>query len=78
MITKLITKPERRFTAEEALQHKWIRALTKGLANPGILRKLNVKNMKSFQKAEKLKQVALMAIAVQTDPQDIEDLKKIF
>lgn len=29
LISKLITKPERRLTADEALQHKWIRALTK-------------------------------------------------
>ena len=34
--------------------------------------------MKKFQKSEKLKQVALMAIAVQTDPNEIEELKKIF
>ena len=34
--------------------------------------------MKKFQKSEKLKQVALMAIAVQTDPNEINDLKKIF
>ena len=32
----------------------------------------------SLQKAEKLKQVALMAIAVQTDPNEIAELKKIF
>ena len=43
-----------------------------------MIRKLNVNNMKKFQKAEKLKQVALMAIAVQTDPNEIADLKKIF
>ena len=34
--------------------------------------------MKQFQKAEKLKQVALMAIAVQADPGEIQDLKKVF
>ena len=28
LIKKLITKPERRLTAEEALQHKWIKNLT--------------------------------------------------
>lgn len=28
LIKKLITKPERRLTAQEALQHKWIKALT--------------------------------------------------
>jgi hypothetical protein len=43
-----------------------------------ILRKLNIGNMKSFQKSQKLKQVALMAIAVQSDPNDIKELKEIF
>lgn len=43
-----------------------------------LIRKLNVGNMKQFQKSEKLKQVALMAIAVQSDPNDIKELKNIF
>ncbi len=34
--------------------------------------------MKQFRKAEQLKQVALMAIAVQSDPNDIKELKNIF
>ena len=34
--------------------------------------------MKKFQKSEKLKQVALMAIAVQSDPNELQELKKIF
>lgn len=29
LIKKLITKPERRLTAEEALKHRWVRSLTK-------------------------------------------------
>lgn len=55
-----------------------MRALTKNLQDKSILKKLNMGNMKKFHKAEKIKQVALMAIAVQSDPNDIEDLKKIF
>ena len=34
--------------------------------------------MKKFAKGQKLKQVALMAIAVQSDPNDIAELKDIF
>ena len=64
LINKLITKPERRLTAEEALQHRWIRNLTKSTQDKALIKKLNIGNMKNFQKAEKLKQVALMAIAV--------------
>jgi calcium-dependent protein kinase len=55
LINKLITKPERRLTAEEALQHKWIRALTKKDVNKSILKKLNIGNMKTFQHSEKIK-----------------------
>ena len=29
LIKKLICKPEKRLTAEEALQHKWIKAMCK-------------------------------------------------
>jgi len=48
LIKKLICKPERRLTAEEALKHKWVRNYTKKSANKDMLRKLNVNNMKSF------------------------------
>ena len=78
LIKKLICKPERRLTAEEALKHKWVRNLTKKAVDTNQLKKLNISNMKKFQKSEKLKQVALMAIAVQTDPNEVNELKKIF
>ena len=78
LIKKLICKPEKRLTAEEALKHRWVRNLTKKAVDKTVLRKLNVGNMKKFQKSEKLKQVALMAIAVQTDPRELEELKQIF
>ena len=74
----MITKPEKRLTADEALKHRWVRNLTKKAVDKNVIRKLNVNRMKQFQKAEKLKQVALMAIAVQADPGEIQDLKKVF
>jgi len=78
LISKLITSPERRLTAEEALQHRWVKYWTKKDASGGHIKKLNMSNMKKFQKTNKMKQVALMAIAVQSDPADIEELKLIF
>jgi calcium-dependent protein kinase len=78
LIKALITKPERRLTAGEALGHKWIKKYTKKDLSQSVLKSLKVDNMKKFQKSEKIKQVALMAIAVQTDPNEIQDLKKIF
>ena len=80
LIRKLITRPERRMTAAEALQHRWLRNLTANAAKADRqkIRKLNISNIKKFHKSEKLKQVALMAIAVQSDPNDIKELKEIF
>jgi len=78
LIKKLITKPERRLTASEALKHKWIKKMVSNKIDRHVLRSLNLNNMKKFQKSEKIKQVALMAIAVQTDPNEIQELKKIF
>lgn len=78
LIKKLITKPERRLTAQEALNHKWIKSLTAKKQDTKLLNKLNISTMKQFQHAQKLKQVALMAIAVQSDPNELIELKEIF
>ena len=42
------------------------------------LSRLNIGNIKKFHNSERIKQVALMAIAVQSDPQDIKELKEMF
>lgn len=78
LIKKLITRPERRLTAQEALQHKWIKTYTNKKQDVKLLSKLNINTMKQFQHSQKLKQVALMAIAVQSDPSEMADLKNIF
>lgn len=80
LIKKLITRPERRLTASEALQHPWMRAhvTQTGASTRKALKKLNLGNIKNFHKSEKLKQVALMAIAVQSDPNDMKELKEMF
>ena len=77
LINKLITRPERRMTAAEALQHPWMRHNIHETSKErrAIAKKLNMGNIKQFRKCEKLKQVALMAIAVQSDPNDIAELK---
>jgi len=66
LINKLITRPERRLTAGEALQHRWMRTHTheSTAETRAIIKRLNIGNIKQFNKSEKLKQVALMAIAV--------------
>ena len=80
LIKKLITRPETRLTAEEALQHRWIKKNTRtdAAADARRIRSLNLNNIKKFHKSERLKQVALTAIAVQADPNDLKELKEIF
>lgn len=80
LIKKLICKPERRLSAAEALKHRWIVNLNKSSASKEekTIKKLNIGQMKRFTQAEKIKKVALMAIAVQSDPKEIQELKEIF
>ena len=80
LIKKLITRPETRLTAAEALQHRFMRKHqhNNAAADQRRLRGLNISNIKKFHKSERIKQVALTAIAVQADPNDIQELKEIF
>lgn len=77
LIKKLICKPERRYTAEEALQHKWIKTMAKSVKTEK-LGKRSLEALKKFQYHKKLKQAALTAIAVQANPNDIKQLKETF
>lgn len=47
LIKKLICKPERRLTAGEALQHKWIKTLAGG-SKTDKLAKMNMEALKKF------------------------------
>ena len=47
LIKKLITKPERRLTAEESLQHNWIKTLAKN-SKLEKLTKINIDMLKKF------------------------------
>ena len=53
LIRRLICKPERRLSSEEALKHEWIRAFNKSGGGPGVmsgnkLNKINVDSLKKF------------------------------
>lgn len=78
LIRRLICKPERRLTAEEALKHEWVRTFNK----PGMisqkLNRINIEALKKFQHHQKLKQAALTAIAVHLSPKDVIHLKEVF
>lgn len=77
LIKKLITTPEKRLTAEEALDHKWFK-MFKSKQEPQYLRKKNLKAFKQYVKHSKLQQAAMTCIAVQASPDDIKELRDTF
>ena len=79
LIKKLICKPEKRLTAQEALEHKWMKKQMKGEGGKNLsLKGAKLDTFKSFNKQSKLKQAALTAISVQASPDDIKELKQLF
>lgn len=78
LIKKLICKPERRLTAQEALDHKWFKKTLKDEKKKIELKGTRLQNFKAFQKTSKLQQAALTAISVQASPADIKELKELF
>ena len=80
MISGLICKPEKRLTAEEALQHKWFKK-TIGKVEKTCTHKIKCDNFaqfKNFGENPGMKQAALTAISVNVSPSDIKDLKDMF
>lgn len=81
LIKKMICKPERRLSAQEVLEHKWVKSKTsedakKAKDDLGKIR--NVRGLKKTQHFSKMQQAAMTAIAVQAGPDDIKELKEIF
>ena len=54
LIKRLITKPEKRLTAEEALEHKWFKKWSKLNKEPQYLKKRNLKAFKQYMKSYKI------------------------
>ena len=53
LIKKLIAKPEKRLTAQEALDHKWFK-MWKAVSEPKSFKKRNLKSFKHFMKNQKI------------------------
>ena len=80
LIKNMITKPEKRLTAEECLNHKWFKKQSKLFEKDAkhAFKDEKLTSFKSFMKTQKLQQAALTAIAVQASANDIKDLQNLF
>jgi calcium-dependent protein kinase len=80
LIKRMITKPEKRITAQEALQHKWFTKFTPDDQEDrkARLKAFKLDTFRNFLKCHKIQKATLTAIAVQASAEDITDLREIF
>jgi len=75
LISRMICPLDQRLTAEQVLQHPWFQEKE---INQSQDLKLNLKILRSFMNAEKLKKIALTYIATQLNENEILELNKLF
>ena len=80
LVKRLLTlDPDRRISASEAIQHRWIKQMAQGEKVDKQIATKTLSNLKNFRGEQKLKQAALAFIASQLVSKDeTEDLEKIF
>lgn len=79
LIKKLICKPERRLTAQEALDHKWFKkALKHEQTKPITFGKERFQRFKSYNQTNKMQQAAMMSMSVQVSPAEVKELSHLF
>jgi len=76
LIKLMLADPKERLTAEQVLNHKWVTELAPNSME--VILNLNVENLKSYKKTNKLKQAVLTFIASRLKDDDIKNLKEIF
>ncbi len=77
LITKLLTRdPVKRYTAEQAIHHIWIKTMAGGAK--GVLSNKIIENMKAFKCLQKLKKAVLMYITTQTSEKEVASLRELF
>lgn len=67
LIKKMICKPERRLSAQEVIEHKWVKLMTAEdakQAKKDLAKIKNVTGLKKTQHYSKMQQAAMTAIAV--------------
>ncbi|KAF4668452.1 hypothetical protein FOL46_001949 [Perkinsus olseni] len=79
LIRKLLTFDQaQRWTAEQALNHRWIKNLARTADGDANEHRNVVSGLRNFRAQNKMKKVALTVIAQQLAESDIERLKKTF
>lgn len=76
LINKMLTEPTKRLTAEEVLQHPWIKDLAPH-SNEAIL-KLNVGSLKTYGNSSKMKKAVMTFICSRMKDDEVSNLKEIF
>lgn len=79
LIKKLICKPEKRLTAQEALEHKWFKkALKHEQVKPISFGKKRIESFRKFNTSNKMHQAAMTAMSVQVSPAEVKELSGLF
>lgn len=76
LISKMLTKPDKRLKAPQVLKHKWMQIADELTSMKPL--NINVNNLKSFQNANKLKKTILTFIASQLNSSEISQLGTLF
>jgi calcium-dependent protein kinase len=76
LIKHMICEPDKRYTAQQVLNHKWVTHLAPN-AKESLL-SINVENLKNYTKQNKLKKAVLTFIASRLGENDVKVLKEIF
>ena len=76
LINKMLSDPDVRPTAEDVLQHVWVRDLAPN-SNESIL-KLNASSLKSYGNASKFEKAVSTFICSRLKDEDVEHLKEVF
>jgi calcium-dependent protein kinase len=72
----MLCDPKDRYTAEQVLDHHWVKNLAPNSEN--VVLDLNVEDLKLYRNTNKLKKAVLIFIASRLNESDIKQLKEIF
>ena len=76
LISHMLCEPDKRFTAQEVLQHNWI--VKEAPNSKGNINNLNINTLKKYTEENKLKKAILTYIASRLNDNEVKTLKEIF